>query len=447
MGGFLKLRHVHTPTDMRGALGTLAHAVNWLLPPDPEIEKRARHAVEAITADLFYIGPQDYEMFPSYLDSIEEPLSELKSTGLGLAYAVLAEATKISGQMMENWSSTIYVVSEHPLVFVSIKEDSQSALHLLNGCEETERSLIRCQADGVAVFPKQGFNLSWFDQEKSWCPECWKVVSDQRIQLRLPFGAKEPPSNDIESEHKRELLTLQAMIAPVMGMSEKDFADHLDELGMDEESKRMIMATYRDVAAFIPGRDKGLDASLQLIRAGETQNVELKSSFAVPMEFDRKEWEAKGLKADVINQKHSDAAKATVHSCLKTIAAFINVDGGTLFIGVRDDKTVIGLEQDFSLISESPNVDGLELKVRAIIKARFDPKPLGSSIEFTSLQHEGQFFLRVDVKPDFEPHHLDGDIYLREGNETVLLKGPTLTRWIAKRHQQKTLLDGLGATT
>ncbi|BDI33998.1 hypothetical protein CCAX7_60490 [Capsulimonas corticalis] len=31
------------------------------------------------------------------------------------------------------------------------------------------------------------------------------------------------------------------------------------------------------------------------------------------------------------------------HSCLKTVAAFLNSDGGTLLIGVHDDKTVLGV--------------------------------------------------------------------------------------------------------
>jgi ATP-dependent DNA helicase RecG len=34
------------------------------------------------------------------------------------------------------------------------------------------------------------------------------------------------------------------------------------------------------------------------------------------------------------------------YACLKTIAAFLNTDGGTLIIGVRDDGTVIGLRPD-----------------------------------------------------------------------------------------------------
>jgi type I restriction enzyme R subunit len=43
---------------------------------------------------------------------------------------------------------------------------------------------------------------------------------------------------------------------------------------------------------------------------------------------------------------------------VKTIAGFLNTDGGTLFIGVDDRRTPIGLHYDTPLV-KPPNVDGL----------------------------------------------------------------------------------------
>jgi predicted HTH transcriptional regulator len=37
---------------------------------------------------------------------------------------------------------------------------------------------------------------------------------------------------------------------------------------------------------------------------------------------------------------------AITHACLKTIAAFLNTDGGLLLIGVADDGSIVGIERD-----------------------------------------------------------------------------------------------------
>lgn len=45
-------------------------------------------------------------------------------------------------------------------------------------------------------------------------------------------------------------------------------------------------------------------------------------------------------------------------SVVKTVAGFLNTDGGTLFIGVGDDGRAIGVEHDLPLVKPR-NVDGL----------------------------------------------------------------------------------------
>lgn len=43
---------------------------------------------------------------------------------------------------------------------------------------------------------------------------------------------------------------------------------------------------------------------------------------------------------------------------VKTIAGFLNTDGGTLFIGIDDERQPIGLHHDTPLV-KPPNIDGL----------------------------------------------------------------------------------------
>ena len=71
-----------------------------------------------------------------------------------------------------------------------------------------------------------------------------------------------------------------------------------------------------------------------LIPLGESYTLEFKST----------------LQWDVV---HDNQNKALRLSVLKTIAAFLNSQGGTLVIGVEDDGSIIGLAPDFKLLSGS----------------------------------------------------------------------------------------------
>jgi hypothetical protein len=64
-----------------------------------------------------------------------------------------------------------------------------------------------------------------------------------------------------------------------------------------------------------------------IIREGENETVEFKSTLR---------WDIRAGKTN----------PAVERACLKTIAAFLNSDGGTLLIGVRDDGSVEGIESD-----------------------------------------------------------------------------------------------------
>lgn len=64
-----------------------------------------------------------------------------------------------------------------------------------------------------------------------------------------------------------------------------------------------------------------------MITAGESAHQELKSTLRWNLHSDKKD-------GDV------------THACIKTIAAFLNTDGGRLLIGIADDGEIIGIEKD-----------------------------------------------------------------------------------------------------
>lgn len=151
---------------------------------------------------------------------------------------------------------------------------------------------------------------------------------------------------------------------------------------------------------------------LELIAQGESHLLEFKET----LEYDVRQ-----------NQRVAGLAK----NSLKTIAAFLNADGGTLLIGVSDSGEVKGIARDLQF-ARGNNTDGFEQKLRSLINDHFDPSPRGNvDITFEELQ-EGTV-CQVKVERSSGPVAYDNDFYIRDGNGTRKLEGRALTDWIQQR--------------
>lgn len=118
------------------------------------------------------------------------------------------------------------------------------------------------------------------------------------------------------------------------------------QLDVDEITRAVLEQIRADpgLAEQVAERLKGKDAffavsSPELIAADETFEVEFKSTAR---------W---NLRDGAKDKRMEDAV-------VKTVAGFLNTDGGTLFIGIDDQRRPIGLHHDTPLV-KPPNVDGL----------------------------------------------------------------------------------------
>jgi hypothetical protein len=114
---------------------------------------------------------------------------------------------------------------------------------------------------------------------------------------------------------------------------------------------------------------------------------ELKNRIDLKHKENKKEDEIREIISNVENEKlemkstlrfdirEGNVNKKLEYVALKTVAAFMNTEGGLLIIGVDDDKNVIGLEKDLQTLSKK-NIDGFELHFRQLIK-----KYLGDYLE------------------------------------------------------------------
>ena len=113
-----------------------------------------------------------------------------------------------------------------------------------------------------------------------------------------------------------------------------------------------------------------------------------------------------------------------VKSWLKSVSAFANTDGGSLFYGVNDEGEIVGLENvqaDADFISE-------------MIKARLDPVP---EVQLIPIEHEGRTLLEVKVKAGvLTPYYYYQDgtrtAYVRVGNESVECNSQQLLSLVLK---------------
>lgn len=204
-------------------------------------------------------------------------------------------------------------------------------------------------------------------------------------------GATDP------AERGRLRAEIDGLVAHLYGLTEDEFAHILATFPVvPQETKDAALAAYR---AFAP---KTADPVLApLLLAGESVRLEFKST----VRWDLKE-----------NRKNPDLEKVI----LKTIAGFLNAQGGTLLIGVADDGSAVGLEYDYALVQKK-NRDGFELYLTDLLLRAF-AKDLAPYLSLHFHQLQGKDICRLEIAPGPRPVllHEDKDevFYLRTLNST-----------------------------
>lgn len=151
----------------------------------------------------------------------------------------------------------------------------------------------------------------------------------------------------------------------------------------------------------------------EIIAGGENEMTEFKSSLR---------WD---YRQNLVNKNMEDL-------CLKTTAAFLNFNGGTLFIGVDDKGKILGLGKDYESLGK-PNKDGFELHLNNIIIEAFGRefrKYVHVTFELTKF---GEIcVVRVDPSktPVFMKVNGGKEFYIRTGNSSQGLDVEETTNYI-----------------
>lgn len=154
-----------------------------------------------------------------------------------------------------------------------------------------------------------------------------------------------------------------------------------------------------------------------LLDRGEAHTIEYKSSLRYGYEEDRYN---RYLKWAIV----------------KTVAGFLNADGGDLLIGVDDDARVLGIENDLETFDRSMDTEGYAAHLRNLLSKTLDPAS-GNAYRVGFPDVGGATICRVGVEPSPRPvsarHRNEVRFYARHGDETLKLKGSERRQYLRER--------------
>jgi len=156
----------------------------------------------------------------------------------------------------------------------------------------------------------------------------------------------------------------------------------------------------------------------ELIAAGEGQTVEFKQTAR-------------------INNHTGERDPVMEQMVIRSVAGFMNAEGGTLLIGVADDGEVRGVEPDYKTLSRKQDPDGFALWLTGLLDNVLGPAAASKvSVSFDELGTGT--VCRVDVEPGASPAFARGakgtaDFYVRLNNSTRLLNTAEALEYVRSR--------------
>ncbi len=154
-----------------------------------------------------------------------------------------------------------------------------------------------------------------------------------------------------------------------------------------------------------------------LLASGEHERLEFKSTFR---------WDVRNHNVNKMLEK----------AVMKTVAAFLNSQGGSLMIGVDDQHRVTGLAQDFATLGRR-DADGFENHFTNIFHTMIG-RAFRQHVKLSFPTVDGAVCCHVQVSPSPRPVYLKNDdrveeFYVRTGNTTASLTFSEAGAYIATR--------------
>lgn len=106
---------------------------------------------------------------------------------------------------------------------------------------------------------------------------------------------------------------------------------------------------------------------------------------------------------------------------LKWVCGFANAGGGTIYVGIDDDGSIVGLSDEHRLLEDIPNKIISGLGIAPAVRLQEDRR--GN-------------FIEIEVEPQSFPVSYKGQYYMRVGATNQLLKGVALDTFLLRKQGQ-----------
>jgi hypothetical protein len=201
-----------------------------------------------------------------------------------------------------------------------------------------------------------------------------------------------------------------------------------------------IVLKHRETSTPAPPEDDA-EAIRTMFKTGENNHIEFKLQSLWSADLTREEILA--TESSEIRKYRNNASKFII---ARSIAGFLNTDGGDLIIGVEEDRMknsihAVGIEEDFSKLQEKDrNPDGYRRMIVDSIIQKYLPEIFNTASRFIHLSFpslSGRMLCHIHVKPADKP------VFVSIGNEELFfiridastrsLTGKVLTQYILTR--------------
>jgi serine/threonine protein kinase len=159
----------------------------------------------------------------------------------------------------------------------------------------------------------------------------------------------------------------------------------------------------------------------RLLRADESATLEFKASLRVPTDPPKPGQ----------NRTAGEVERAIEREAIETLAAFLNTDGGTLIIGVKDDRTVTGIEVDYGRVKPKSG-DGWRLTFDHLVTHHLGPEVMKCiDLQLEPWQDHTIAVIRCFSRK--EPTWLGDQLYVRFTASTERLSTRQAVAWCHQR--------------
>ena len=122
---------------------------------------------------------------------------------------------------------------------------------------------------------------------------------------------------------------------------------------------------------------------------------------------------------------------------VRTVAGFLNAEGGKLFIGVGDDGSSYGIENDVLLTGRN-DMDGLENELVRLLSASLSNEVVATKVKVSFPSYDGKTIALIEVKRADAPVFMKTNrhrnkFYVRIGNATNTMSVESAFNYISQR--------------